>query len=127
MKTIIRLVVAGIITASFLMLLQSCNELKEGTVTKMHIEPARDYIYMMPIPHTIRSGKTSSTYYTYIPIMMHDDPDYVITLHGVTDDNEERTEDWYVSESTYSGLKTGRKFCVSEDCSKESNDDTKIE
>jgi len=64
-----------------LFVLFSCgHKLKKGVITQMYIEPERNYIYMMPIPHTITVGKTSSTYFTYFPMMMHDDADYVTTI-----------------------------------------------
>ena len=119
MKT--RIFFFAIVTSLF-----SCkHELKEGTIVNMHIEPERSYMYMMPIPHTISTGKTSSTYYTYIPIMMYDDRDYVIKLHGVTDNGKEKDETFYVNQSTFEKLKLGQRFCVNEDCTKEPNKDTK--
>lgn len=33
-----------------------------------YIEYRYSYLYMMPIPHTVSNGKTSSTYFTYIPM-----------------------------------------------------------
>ncbi len=116
----------NLMLAAVALLLTSCkHELKEGTVVNMHVEPERSYMYMMPIPHTISTGKTTSTYYTYIPIMMYDDRDFVITLHGTTKDGEVKDETFYLSEATYNRLKLGQQFCVNEDCSKSPNKDTK--
>lgn len=36
-----------------------------------YIEYRYSYTYMMPIPHVMRSGKTSITYFTYIPTTHH--------------------------------------------------------
>jgi hypothetical protein len=115
---------------SFVILLLLCacrHELKNGKIVQMHIEPERTYMYMMPIPHTMSTGKTTSTYFTYIPMMMHDDEDYTIRMHGFTEKGEEKDETFYVSKSTYDKLKLGQDFCVSEDCSKNANKDRKAD
>lgn len=36
-----------------------------------YIEYRYAYTYLMPIPHHVRSGKTSYTYFTYIPVTHH--------------------------------------------------------
>lgn len=103
----------------------SCkHELKEGTIVNMNIEPERSYMYMMPIPYTISTGKTTSIYYTYIPVMMYDDRDYVVKLHGITDNGKEKDETFYVNQFTFEKLKLGQRFRVNEDCTKEPNKDT---
>lgn len=109
------------------LILLSCeHELKEGTIVIKYEEPERNYWYMMTIPHTFSTGKTTTTYYTYIPIMMHDDRDFVITIHGTTDKGEEKDETFYLTESTFIKLKLGQRFCVSDDCTKSPNEDTKL-
>jgi hypothetical protein len=104
--------------------LVACNTLKEGKVMSKGIEPERDYLYMMPIPHTISSGKTSSTFYTYIPIWMHDDEDYYVNIKGVNNANEEVEETFYISKPRYECLKGGDFFKVDDDCSAIANADT---
>lgn len=105
----------------------SCgHKLKEGVVTFMYIEPERDYVYLMPIPHTISTGKITSTYYSYIPVMMHDDTDYVIQITGHDQENRDLTESFYVTSTQYNCLRMGDKFKVTEDCSRETNKDIKL-
>ena len=36
-----------------------------------YIEYRYSYIYLMPIPHVVKSGKTTITYFTYMPIIHH--------------------------------------------------------
>lgn len=111
----------------FAITILSCgHRLKEGVVKQMYIEPERTYIYMMPIPHTIRSGKVTTTHYTYIPVTMHDDTDYVIVVHGHDEENEELEEKFYLNESQYKCISKGDNFKVTEDCSNESNKDRKL-
>ena len=38
---------------------------------KDYTEYRYKYLFMQPIPHTVRSGKTTITYFTYIPIYHH--------------------------------------------------------
>jgi hypothetical protein len=105
-------------------LLIACDPLKEGKVISKRVEPARDYVYMMPIPHTIRSGKTSTTYYTYIPVWMHDDEDYVITLDGFTEnEHKEVQRDFYISKARYDMVSIGQGFCIDDGCSESPNND----
>lgn len=103
--------------------LASCNKLHDGTVIKMHIEPERTYTYLMPIYHRI--GKVTTV--TYIPIIRHDDEDYVITIDGFTEeDHEERIEDFYVSKAKYECIKVGDHFYIDKDCSDSPNDDVEV-
>lgn len=97
----------------------ACNRLEEGVVTTKQVEPARDYLYMMPIYHS--TGK--SGFYTFIPLMMHDDEDYRVSIVGVTD-GETLEETFYVSRAKYECLAIGSRFKVDSDCSTEPNDDT---
>lgn len=99
------------------------HEITNGTVTEAYIEPARDYIFMMPIPHKV--GKV--TFFTYIPIPMHDDADYVLTVDGFTKDGEEKLEKFYVTEDIYRKHKIGSGFCYQAGCSDQPNEDQKAE
>ena len=111
----------------FSTLFLSCeHELKEGIIINKYEEPERTYLYMMPIPHTVSSGKTTSTYFTYIPIIMHDDRDFVIIIHGLTDNGQEKDERFYLPQSIFDQLKLGQHFCVTDDCDKEPNEDKKL-
>lgn len=113
MKVLILISIIGIAT--------SCHQLHDGVVIKKEVEPARRYIYMHPIPHRI--GKITT--YTYIPVTMYDDEDYVVTIDGFTDSHEERVEAFYVSKSKFECLKKGDHFYITEDCSTSPNDDEK--
>ena len=116
------------IIALFLMTLtiSACNELKEGTVISMRVEPEREYMYMMPIAHTRPCGKTTITTFTYIPVMMYDDEDYSITIKGHNSGNEELVETFYVTRKSYQCLSVGDFIKVDEGCSKDSNQDQRI-
>lgn len=116
---------AKLITYIFIgSILLSCDTLKEGKVISKYIEPAHDYLYMMPIPHTVSTGKTTSTYYTYIPVWMHDDEDYVITLDGFTEkEHKEVQKTFYVSKSRYNSIRLGQIVCIDNACSESPNDD----
>ena|ERR1700748_2036887 len=109
----------------FLILACSCNELKEGTITKKYTEPEHDYLYMLPIAHTISTGKTTSIYFTYIPVMMHDDEDFVIEITGKNHLGENLIEHFYTSKERYNKLDIGKFICVDETCNREPNEDTK--
>jgi hypothetical protein len=107
-----------------LALLFACeNELKEGTVVGKFIEPAHTYTYLMPIPHTLTTGKTTTTYFTYIPMIMYDDEDYTLSVKGFTDDGEQKTEIFYVSKSYYDCVSSGTHFVANKNCSRSPNED----
>ena len=109
-----------------MMLLLACNELKEGTIISMQVEPEREYMYMMPIAHTSPCGKTTITTFTYIPVMMYDDEDYSITIKGHNSENEELVDTFYVTRKSYQCLSVGDFIKVDEGCSKDSNQDQRI-
>ena len=54
-----------------------------------YIEYRYSYTYMMPIPHTMRSGKSTITYFTYIPTTHHS----------------------WTTDSNYSGLTGEQRIC----------------
>jgi hypothetical protein len=80
----------------------------------------------MPIPHTTMVGKSNITTFTYIPMMMHDDEDYVITVDGYTDEHEEKIERFYLTKEKYNCLSVGQYFNVDKDCSDQPNEDKKL-
>lgn len=111
---------------AMVMIMSGCqHELKEGVIVAKHYEPSRDYIYMMPVAHMRMIGKVSSPYYTYVPILMHDDADYWVDIHGLTEKGKEKTESFYISSNRFDTVEIGKTFCVDSSCSKESNKDFK--
>lgn len=74
-----------------------------GIVIDRSFSPEHDWIYMQPIPHEncTSTGKTTvcTTYFTYIPIPMHDPDRWSLRVRDESD-----TEDWVdVPQSVYDG------------------------
>lgn len=112
--------------AIFTLLLIGCHQIKEGVVVEKYVEPESDFLYMMPVPNSYSDGKNTITTYTYIPIWMHDDTDYVVCLKGKTATGKVRTESFYVYKSRYESVKIGQNFCVDDGCSTKPNENTRL-
>lgn len=105
-----------------MLVLAGCHQLKEGNVISKSIEPARTYIYLMPISHTMMVGKSCTTSITYIPMTMYDDEDFKVQISG-NDGKEDRIETFYVSKKQWECLRVGDYFQVTTDCSTSPNKD----
>ena len=108
------------------------KKLTEGEVISKVIEPESTYLYMMPIPHTQTVGKTTTTYFTYIPVYMYDDEDYRITIRGVVGkkgkyetEYEEVTETYYLYKGDFDKINVGDYF-IAQNESTEPNEDVKV-
>lgn len=97
--------------------LYSCDNISEGIIYEKTIEPERTYMYLMPIAHTISTGKNTTTYFTYIPMWMYDDQDYVIKIkHYNTKKDKMKTRSVYVTPETYNCFNEGDYFAVGDNC-----------
>ena len=74
--------VKNFLLGTSLMCLLGCSKMDEGTIVNKEIEPENTFFYLMPIPHTMSTGKIITTFFTYVPILMYDDKDYVITIES---------------------------------------------
>lgn len=107
-----------------MLLLTNCGEtLKRGTIVEKRYEPERDYFIYLPM--TMISGKSS--YIFMMPMMMHDNEDFVITIKGRNPDNEVQVETYYVSKKQYECMTVGDTFVAGEDCSINDNNNSKRE
>ena len=102
-----------------------CNPIKEGDIIAKRYEPERTYLYMMPIPHTQTIGKMTTTTFTYIPVWMRDDEDWVITIQNYNKRHKLKQREIYVPANRYDTLKVGQYFCIDSNCLT-SKEDTKV-
>lgn len=100
----------------------SCNHLEEGEVVGKHYEPYNEYIMMMPI--TISTGKTTST--MMIPYFIQDNEDFVLHVKGEYK-GKERIEEVYVSKACYTQMQNGDRWYKTEDCSFSDNNNIETE
>ena len=107
------------LTVAFVLLLSlfSCQKLKYSNIVEKWYEPARTYIYMMPIVHS--TGKTSYT--TFMPVPMYDNEDWCIKVTGIGTKGDTITRTYYVDKLQYDTLKVGSFICVDGKCNEDTN------
>lgn len=119
-RHLVKTVLLGLLAVFFL---SSCgSEIKAGTIVDKSYDDPDEWIYMAPIPHEScsmqydsysRSTRQScTTYYTYIPVPMHDGPHWFVKIEANcrTDDKGKKKCDHAtkeVSESTWNSTKFG--------------------
>lgn len=112
-----------LITLLSIFLIGCGSDITSGKVTEKEHQPARTYIYQMPVTQQV--GKTTIT--TYIPIRQYDDEDWLITFAGIPQDsNELESRTVYVTQEQYNAHKIGDDFRLNEDGELE-DEDTKVE
>lgn len=85
------------------------NEITEGEVYKK--EYREEYTTVMMLPLCISNGKTITT--TIIPYVVHYPDRYVIFIKAYQDE-EWKTEDFYVSKEVYDSINIGDMFLYDE-------------
>ena len=86
------------------------NEITEGEVYEKEYREAHTTVMMLPL--VISNGKTTKT--TMIPYLVHYPDRYVIFIKAYQDD-EWKTEDFYVSKEVYDSIKIGDMFLYDEE------------
>lgn len=115
-----RAILSLLVVALFL---SSCGDsIKAGTVVDKLYDDPDDWIVIRPIPHescstvydsySHSSRQSCTTYYTYIPVPMHDGPHWFVKIEANcrTDDKGKKKCDHAtkeVSESTWNATKFG--------------------
>lgn len=98
-----------------LVVLAGCGKpLASGTVTVKGYTPARDWVYMMPIPHEncVLEGRSDvcNSYFTYLPVPEHDAEFWWVRIRGC--DPKCRTRDVRLSQHDYDLLQVGAFYSV---------------
>ena len=86
------------------------NEITEGEVYEKEYREAHTTVMMLPL--VISNGKTTKT--TMIPFLVHYPDRYVIFIKAYQDE-EWKTEDFYVSKEVYDSIKIGDMFLYDEE------------
>lgn len=95
------------------------SSVEEGEVIGVRHEDARTWTQLVPIPHTscstVNKITTCTTWYSFIPMVHHDDEDWVFTLRdcnggGEPSERDCKTGDVYVSEQVYKNYQVGDYF-----------------
>ena len=105
-----------IIVLFLLFAIVACNHLEKGEVISKRHEPENTFVMIMPI----RVGKTTMM----IPYIIHDNEDWVITVKGKYEGDDE-TDEVYVFESCFNSLKNGDTWVKSQGCSYSDNNNEK--
>lgn len=101
----------------------SCKEIEEGNIVKKIFEPENNYIYLMPVIHRGFNNGSPYNYFMYIPMWMHDDADYMVTIQNVNNKGKLVERTIYISKERFDTLKTGDYFCVDGNCYTEDVDE----
>ena len=86
------------------------NEITEGEVYEKEYREAHTTVMMLPL--VISNGKTTKT--TMIPFLVHYPDRYIIFIKAYQDE-EWKTEDFYVSKEVYDSIKIGDMFLYDEE------------
>ncbi len=94
--------------------------IQQGEVIQKTDMPARDWLYLQPIPQTNCTpiGKTTSctTYFTYIPVPMHDPEAWSIEIQNCNVPGQEAGKcfdrEVAVPQGTYNELSVGDQYAV---------------
>ena len=100
-----------VLLSLFLVLsLAGCSSAKEGRVYEKVYEPESTFIMIMMIP--IPAGK--STVMTPLPMIVHDDEDWILKVESYTDRGQRVTSSFYVNEDVYAQYLVGDWYSVPE-------------
>ena len=104
-------VIGALICLLLVVCLCGCsNEITEGEVYEKEYREAHTTVMMLPL--VISNGKTTKT--TMIPFLVHYPDRYVIFIKAYQDE-EWKTEDFYVSKEVYDSIKIGDMFLYDEE------------
>jgi hypothetical protein len=79
--------------------------IRAGEVVERRHEPARTWVQVVPIPIVSSNGKTTTTTMTYVPMVMHDDEDWVVEIQA-----GERSRTLYLDAATYAQVEVGLRY-----------------
>ena len=99
----------------------SCQKLKYGNVIEKWYEPENTYVMLMPM--TMSSGKTTTT--VMIPYIIHDNEDWCIKVKGIGTKGDTITRTFYVDKIAYDTLDINKFICVDGGCDEDENN-TKV-
>ena len=100
-----------LVILGFLLSLGGCSdEITEGEVCDK--EYKEEYTAVMMLPPVTSNGKTSST--RLIPYFVHYPDRYIIYIKAYQDE-EWKTEDFYVSKAVYDATDIGDMFCYDDE------------
>ena len=81
----------------------ACGEsVREGRIVEKRHEERREWIQIVPIPHTVCTGQTCTTTFTYLPMLHIDDEDWILVLERCAEfeckrgDVNVSPEDWEI-------------------------------
>lgn len=90
--------------------------LTEGYVAAKEYQPQHEYLWLMPIPHTIctTSAKGASsciTTYSYIPVPLTEPEHYVVTIKNCASETDKcKSSSLRVSRERYADVEIGQWF-----------------
>ena len=97
---------------SFVIFLSGCGEtITEGEVIEKNYTPAHIQTAIIPVVHS--NGKTSYT--TLIPFIYYYADKWTITIRGYSDEGEEQTATYRVTEEVYNNTAVGSEFVYTEE------------
>jgi hypothetical protein len=119
----LKVVLGGVVTGLALSLgLTGCGSaepIKSGTVINKIDTPARDWTYLMPVPHTICSGgkvKTCTTWYSYVPIQKHDPEKWSLVIENCSqkppDTDKCPSREIEISQEQYGRIVLGQEYVI---------------
>lgn len=85
--------------------------IRRGKVVAKRYEPAETNVILMPVITTVSNGKSTTTITNFVPMVVYDDADWVVTIEGVNErnDKQERRE-IYVDPNEYNRINNGEVF-----------------
>ena len=95
--------------------------MKYGNVVEKWHEPESHYMMLMPM--TISTGKSTTT--MIIPYYIHDNEDWCIKVTGIGVKGDTITRTYYVDEMAFDTLSVGEFICVDGACDDDENN-TKV-
>lgn len=102
-------------------LFTSCQKMKYGNVVEKWYEPESHYMMLMPM--TISTGKSTTT--IMIPYYIHDNEDWCIKVTGIGVKGDTITRTYYVDKIAFDTLSVGKFICVEGACDDDENN-TKV-
>ena len=102
-------------------LFTSCQKMKYGNVVEKWHEPGSHYMMLMPM--TISTGKSTTT--MMIPYYIHDNEDWCIKVTGIGVKGDTITRTYYVDKMAFDTLSVGKFICVDGACDDDENN-TKV-
>ena len=102
-------------------LFTSCQKMKYGNIVEKWYEPENHYMMLMPM--TISTGKSTTT--MMIPYYIHDNEDWCIKVTGIGTKGDTITRTYYVDKMAFDTLSVGKFICVDGACDDDENN-TKV-